>query len=55
MSFNQKLKERSQNLCELCATEIPKHEYTVSPKNVGSIDNQVAICNTCLEAIDNKK
>jgi protein PhnA len=52
MSINQKLKERSQDVCELCGTEPAIHEYTVSPKNDDSIDNQVAICATCLAAID---
>lgn len=54
MSISQKLKERNQDLCELCNTEIASHAYTVSPKNDDSIENQVALCNTCLEAIDNK-
>lgn len=54
MSINQKLKERSQNLCELCGTEIPTHEYTVSPKNDDTIDNQVAVCDTCLNAMEDE-
>jgi len=54
MSISQKLKERNGELCELCNSEAATHEYTVSPKNDDSIENQVAICNTCLEAIDSK-
>lgn len=54
MSINQQLKQRSQDVCELCGAETATHEYTVSPKNDDSIDNQVAICTTCLSAIDNK-
>ncbi len=54
MSISQKLKERNGELCELCNTESAAHEYTVSPKNDDSIENQVALCNTCLEAIDSK-
>jgi protein PhnA len=54
MSISQKLKERSQDVCELCGTETAIHEYTVSPKNDDSIDNQVALCTTCLAAIDSK-
>ncbi|MES2566415.1 MAG: PhnA domain-containing protein [Bacteroidota bacterium] len=53
MPLNQKLKDRSQNLCELCATEVPENEYTVSPKSDDTIEHQVAICKTCLQAIDN--
>lgn len=54
MSINQKLKERSQNLCELCGTEAAVHEYTVSPKNDESIENQVAICDVCLNAMNDE-
>jgi protein PhnA len=55
MSISQKLKERNGALCELCNSEPATHEYTVSPKNDETIENQVALCNTCLEAIDSKE
>ena len=55
MSISQKLKERNGEICELCNSETATHEYTVSPKNDESIENQVALCNTCLEAIDSKE
>lgn len=55
MSINQKLKDRSQNLCELCGTEVPTHEYTVSPKSDDTIDHQVAVCDTCLKAMDDEQ
>lgn len=54
MSISQQLKQRSQGTCELCGTEPATHAYTVSPKNDDSIDHQVAICTTCLSAMDNK-
>ena len=54
MSISQKLKDRNGELCELCNSETATHEYTVSPKNDESIENQVAVCNTCLESIDSK-
>lgn len=54
MSISQKLKDRNGELCELCNSETATHEYTVSPKNDESIENQVAICNTCLASIDSK-
>ncbi len=54
MSINQELKTRNQDICELCNTEIASIEYTVSPKNDDSIENQVAICETCMAAMDNK-
>ncbi|MES2591011.1 MAG: PhnA domain-containing protein [Bacteroidota bacterium] len=55
MSISQKLKDRNQDLCELCNLVDAEHEYTVSPKSDDSIENQVALCNTCLEALDGKK
>jgi protein PhnA len=51
MSISQQLKERNQDLCELCNTEIATTEYTVSPKSDDSIDNQVAVCETCINAM----
>lgn len=54
MSINKELKERNQDLCELCNTEIATQAYTVSPKSDESIENQVALCSTCLKAIDGK-
>lgn len=54
MSINQALKQRNQDLCELCNSENAIHEYTVSPKNDDSIENQVALCDTCLSSLDNK-
>lgn len=54
MSINQKLKDRSQNVCELCGVEPPAHEYTVSPKSDDAIDNKVAVCDTCLNAMEDE-
>lgn len=53
MSISQQFKQRCQNTCELCGTETATRAYTVSPKNDDSINNQVAICTTCLSAMDN--
>jgi protein PhnA len=52
--MNSQLKERNSGLCELCNTENASHDYTVSPKNDESIENQVAICDTCLKLMDDK-
>ena len=49
-----KLKERCESLCELCASENAKVAYAVSPKNHDSIDNEVAICATCAAEIENQ-
>jgi protein PhnA len=53
--MNKALQERNQNLCELCNTEIATIEYTVSPKNDDTIDNQVALCEKCMSALDDKE
>lgn len=55
MSISQQLKNRSQDLCELCNAEPATIEYTVSPKSDDSINNQVAICNTCSSSMSNKE
>lgn len=54
MSINTKLAERSGETCELCSTLPAIHEYTLSPKDDSSPDNQVALCNSCLDAIKNE-
>jgi len=55
MSINSELKQRNNDLCELCNVETPKHDYTVSPKNDVTINHQVALCDTCLAAINDKE
>lgn len=54
MSISQQLKQRNGDLCELCNAETATQAYTVSPKNDESIENQVAVCDTCLASIDSK-
>lgn len=55
MPISSELKNRNQELCELCNTEKATIAYTVSPKNDDSIGNQVAICDTCLNEMTNKE
>jgi protein PhnA len=50
--MHDKLKERSQGLCELCGAETAVTAYAVSPKNNDSAENEVALCTTCLETLD---
>lgn len=52
MALGEKLKVRSNGMCELCTENEAKHEYTVSPKNDDDAANQVALCDACLHAID---
>lgn len=51
MSISKALQERSQGLCELCASQAATNEYLVSPKTDEKPENQVALCNECLEKI----
>lgn len=50
--MNNQLKERNGGMCELCNTEEAVNAYTVSPKTDDAIENQVALCNTCLSSMD---
>ena len=52
MSVSTKLNERCQGLCELCTTETAMHDYAVSPRNNDVIENEVALCDTCLANLD---
>jgi len=53
MALSPSLAERNQHLCELCNNETATDAFTVSPRNEGAIDNQVAICDTCSANMDN--
>lgn len=52
MSISNQLKLRNGDLCELCNAENSTIAYTVSPKTEDQIENQVALCESCLKAID---
>lgn len=47
-----KLKERSEGLCELCSKNEATIAYTVSPKKDVSIENQVGLCSSCSEKLE---
>lgn len=47
------LKDRSNGTCELCTTEEAAIAFAVSPKNNDVIENEVAICQTCADAMEN--
>lgn len=49
-----KLKERSEGLCELCSKNEATVAYTVSPRKDDALENQVALCGTCLDNIEAK-
>ena len=52
MKISDKLQERCQGLCELCSSETAGHAYAVSPKKNDAIENEVALCDTCLKLIE---
>lgn len=54
MPVSIKLSERCEGTCELCNSLPANNEFTVSPKKDDAIENQVALCDTCLSAIDEK-
>lgn len=54
MPVNANLAQRNGGLCELCNNEPVFMAFTVSPKNEDSIENQVALCNTCSKNMENK-
>jgi len=56
MSISRELLKRCNSKCEMCTSEENISSYTVSPKDDSKIENQVALCNSCLEQIeDNEK
>lgn len=52
MSINIKLNVRCAGTCELCDKFPAIHEFTVSPATDDKIENQVAICDSCLNAMN---
>jgi protein PhnA len=54
MSLSAKLQERSNGVCELCTTETATEAYAVSPKNNDVIENEVALCSTCVAKLNDK-
>ena len=51
-SLSSKLKDRSEGQCELCASNAAQFAYAVSPKGNESIENEVAVCETCVSLIE---
>ncbi|MGX5816877.1 PhnA domain-containing protein [Chitinophaga lutea] len=53
-TITRQLNERCNGLCELCSNEPAASAYAVSPKNHDAIENEVALCATCLAALDDQ-
>ena len=52
MSVLQTLIERSNNSCELCASQEDLKQYTIPPSLNENVDNDVLVCNTCKSQIE---
>ena len=51
-SLSNKLKDRAEGQCELCASNGASFAYSVSPKGNEAIENEVAVCDTCLTLLE---
>ena len=53
MNLLKKLEERSQSKCELCTSKEIMSIYQVPPSEMGTEDDHILICHTCLDQIEN--
>nr|WP_321221851.1 PhnA domain-containing protein [uncultured Psychroserpens sp.] len=54
MSVLQTLQERSNNTCELCSSPQDLKQYTIPPSLNENVANDILVCSTCLEQIEEK-
>ncbi|WP_194766617.1 PhnA domain-containing protein [Tamlana sp. I1] len=52
MSVLQTLKERSNNTCELCSATNDLSQYTIPPSLNENVANDILVCKTCLDQIE---
>lgn len=53
MSILNKLQERSGSKCELCTSEENLSMYKLPPAPVGTVDDSILACTTCIDQIEN--
>jgi len=53
MSILNKLQERSGSKCELCASKENLSMYKLPPAPVGTMDDSILACSTCVDQIEN--
>jgi len=53
MDILKKLQERSGSKCELCASNENLSMYKVPPMPVGTVDDSILACETCVDQIEN--
>ena len=52
MSVLQTLKDRSNTACELCKSTNELKQYTIPPSLNENVANDVLVCKTCLDQIE---
>jgi len=52
MPISSYLKDRCNSLCELCSAAEDLDTYIVPPRKGDELDEQVALCNTCLTCVN---
>ncbi|QQY83267.1 PhnA domain-containing protein [Tamlana sp. s12] len=55
MSVLQTLKDRSNNTCELCTSANDLSQYTIPPSLNENVDNDILVCKTCLDQIEERE
>ncbi|AUS05462.1 PhnA domain-containing protein [Pseudotamlana carrageenivorans] len=55
MSVLQTLKDRSNNTCELCSSAKDLSQYTIPPSLNENVDNDILVCKTCLDQIEERE
>jgi len=53
MILSTELTTRAASKCELCSTTAELSAYTIPPKASDDAENQIALCNNCLNQIEN--
>ena len=53
MDILKKLQQRSGSTCELCASDKNLSMYKVPPMPVGTVDDSILACETCVDQIEN--
>ncbi|MDO6761770.1 PhnA domain-containing protein [Tamlana sp. 2_MG-2023] len=55
MSVLQTLKDRSNSTCELCTATNDLSQYTIPPSLNENVANDILVCKTCLDQIEEKE
>lgn len=55
MKLDAQLKQRSDNKCELCGSDINLQVYEIQPQTSSNEDNSIYICSKCVAQIDKKE